>query len=78
MREFGLSSFLIIPIVTTVQAETLEEAIKIAKNRETHILVPNSDEDATTGWIPNSDQGELVFIRPTSVRVDFQEIIIQK
>lgn len=58
MKEFNLSASVTISVYTTVEAETLEQAIAIAKNRDVKPYQWGSKDQEKENWISDEFDGE--------------------
>lgn len=65
MPKFNLSADVTVSAYTTVEAATLEEAIKIAEGRDAVIGGMNSGEDPRESWIIEDADGV-----PKNIRID--------
>ena len=57
MKEFNLSATVTISLTTTVEAETLAEAIKIAQDRSIESAEWRSDEQQKEVWVSGEYDG---------------------
>lgn len=62
MKTFNLTATVTISVYTEVEAETLEEAIKIADERHLMSIVPNGGDTASDTWMADELDGMPVDI----------------
>ena len=59
MKTFKLEAFVTISLYTEVEAETLEEAIEIAEERDLMTIVDNGHDDETIAWMADELDGTV-------------------
>lgn len=57
MTKFNLSAEVLVSVYTSVEAETLEEAIEIAKDRDIERYVFDDKDQRNTEWVNDEYDG---------------------
>lgn len=58
MKDFNLTATITISVYTIVKAHTLEEAIKIAKDKTPMDIVPTGGDNVIDNWMCDEIDGE--------------------
>jgi hypothetical protein len=59
MKEFNLSGMVTVSVYTTVKANSLEEAVKIAKERDIERYNWGDKEQSLDAWVNEGYDGEV-------------------
>lgn len=67
MKKFNLSAKITISLYTSIEAETIEEAIEIAKERETMQIINDCSYNEDSVWMASDMDGEPYDIKDADI-----------